>query len=110
MERFDTALEVLEAILNEAKHDCFWNNWLLMKYLNEDEYIELSSYATQKVKSNHFIETNLNIMKDLNNFPINTAVPHNKLLYQDYRFQKYLSLNTIVIQDPKGQKIDLINL
>ncbi len=104
MERFDTALEVLEAIMPEAKQDCFWNNWLLMKYLIEDEYLELSSYAAQKVKSRHFIETNLNIMRDLNNFLINTDGPHNKLLYQDYRFHKYLSINTIVIQDIKGRK------
>jgi pSer/pThr/pTyr-binding forkhead associated (FHA) protein len=43
-------------------------------------------------------------MNDLNKSLINGLEPHNKLLYQDYRFNKYIAKNTIVIQDTNGRK------
>ena len=106
MERFETALEILNTIMSEAKQDCFWNNLFLVKYFIENDYTSNFHYVAQKVKYPHFIQSNFKIMNDLNKSLINGLEPHNKLLYQDYRFNKYIAKNTIVIQDTNGRKIE----
>jgi len=78
MERFDTGLEI--------------------------DYVSHFQYIVQKVKCPHFVKSNLRIMNDLNQSLINGVEPQNKLLYQDFRFNKYITRNILVIQDGNGRK------
>ena len=106
IQRFDTALEIIESVINEAKVDCFWNNWYITKYCLDNNFIRLNRDVGKKIKSHHFVRLNFNIINDIKESNINKNNSHGKLLYQDYRFNKYQIANVCTILKDKSDKLE----
>lgn len=102
--RFENALEIIESVIKEAKQDCFWNNWYLIKYCLGGDFIQLIREVAQYIKNQHFIRTNFQIMKDIIEARIDNKEIQNKLLYQDYRFNNNYTKNTIVLENNNGNR------
>ncbi|WP_448509982.1 protein kinase domain-containing protein [Immundisolibacter sp.] len=106
LNRFETALEISEAIMEDAKQDCFLNNWFLIKYCLDKNFDGSNTDLMNKLRHQHFILENVKTISELRDMQLASEKVPNKLLYQDYRFNKYFGYNTIVMEDPIGMKYE----
>ncbi len=104
--RFDSALEIFESVVEDAKVDCFWNNRYITKYCLNNNFIRLNREISKKVSNHHFLKLNFYIIKDLKSENIDNKYPHKKLLYQDFKFNKYSKNNICVIVTPDDSKLE----
>ena len=106
LNRFETSLEIVEAIMRDAKQDCFLNNWLLIKYCLDKNFSLSEVDLTDGIRLKHFILENIKTISELRDMQLDFDKVPQKLLYQDYRFNKYSAYNTIVLEDPIGMKYE----
>ena len=97
IQRFDTSLEIIESIIDDAKADYLWNNWYIIKYCLDNNFIRLNREIGKKISNQQFIRFNFNIINDFDNCRIDSGNIWRKLLYQDFRFHKYTARNTCVL-------------
>jgi tetratricopeptide (TPR) repeat protein len=103
IQRFDTILEIIESVIEEAKADCFWNNWYITKHCLDNNFVRLNREIGKKISNQHFLKLNFNIIRDLTESSIDNNNRWRRLLYQDFRFNKYTNKNicTIIQNDDK---------
>lgn len=104
IQRFDTALEIIDSVINEAKADALWNNWYIIKNCIDHSFVRLNRDIGKRINHHHFIRTNFNLINEMNKNKIDSNNRMNKLVYQDFRFNKYTAQNICVILSEDGKK------
>ncbi len=108
IQRFETALEILESVIYDAKVDCLWNNWYILKNCIDNTFFKLSRDIGKNVIQQHFIKFNFNLIKSMNDNNIYGMYRWRKFIFQDYRFNKYTSKNScsIILENNRKKEYD----
>ena len=91
--RYEPAMDLAKILLDmQPNNKCFANNYFVSSVLQHSGHIDLSSTFLKDDKSeNHFLSYNIGVLQetDLSHNFINKPTLKSKLLFMDYRFNKY---------------------